>query len=190
MSLVIALRKKDGNFIIGADSQTTYGDLIYHDAKKIWKMEPLGLVICNVGNGRTENLLQNNPDLFTPIVKKGEIDVKYLMTDFTKKLHEYLKSYYNHVDEKDGEYTHGIMGYGNIIIAYKNRAFCIFHDYSISEIETYKAIGCGEPVAIGCLETFLNFTNKSEEQIITETINIVSRTMDGVDRKIRIIHAD
>lgn len=188
MSLVIAIKNDGGNYILGADSQVTYGNLMFHNSSKLHKFEKLNIVIGTVGDLRFSNLIKNNEDLFKDLIKDDKIDKKYLMTEFTKKLCTYLKEYYNDAIRKDDNGTdESVMKRNAFIIAHKDEAFYVFGDYSILEINGVGAIGCADEFALGCIESMLIFSKLDISRIIQETIKMASRIIDGVDSNWNII---
>ena len=189
MSVVVALRdKKTGRFVLGGDSQTTYGSILYHGLEKIYKYEALNLTVGCVGDLRSINLLFNNEELFRPLIKNGKVDREYLVKDFTKKLFEYLKEYINDsIPKDDSGNEKSILFYSDIIIAYKNEAFHLFSNYSVLEVQNYDAVGIGNEASITCLEALDCFSNLSSTDIVSQTIKLVSKNISGIDPTIKII---
>jgi hypothetical protein len=77
--------------------------------------------------------------------------------------------------------------FGSLIMVYKGRIFEVQHNMSLLEIENFTAVGCGDQLASGAATALLSNTNYNPEQIIKETMKIVSQFSCGVSEQCDII---
>lgn len=166
MSLIIAIKEKD-RVVIGADTQTTSGDVYIKcyspNNLKIWNVEKNNLVFAHCGNKRDSNIVKLIKDYEFDGELTFEAVVHSILPRIKKELDEYK---YNVADE------HGnLMFDSKFIVASKNNAFLIDSNGCVLEIENYIAVGNGEDEAL----LLLDFTKekKAEERII-EIIRAVS----------------
>lgn len=76
--------------------------------------------------------------------------------------------------------------FGTFIMVYKNRVFVVQNNLSLLEYDN-TSVGCGEELAKGCIDALQENTELSPEQILTKTMDIVSRYSCGVSRELDII---
>ena len=148
MSLVVAIKDKD-RVVLGADKQASTGGTKDHTNTKIWKLDELpGALIGSVGSARASQIIQ-----YSQIIDKNmlnrEIDTDFVVRVLAPTLANGLRNNGIVVEPADGAKCD--MMPNAFIFAYKNRAWTIWHDLSVSEIDQYFAIGSGSDVARGVL---------------------------------------
>lgn len=148
MSLVIAIKDKD-RIVLGADKQVSTGGTKEHTNTKIWEVEELpGAIIGSVGSARASQIIQYSHVIDKNLVA-GDIDTLFIVKALAPALANSLRNNGIVVDPGDGGKCD--MMPNAFIFAYKDRAWTIWHDLSVSEIEDYFAIGSGSEVARGAL---------------------------------------
>lgn len=148
MSLVVAIKDKD-RIVLGADKQASTGGTKDHTNTKIWKLEELpGAIIGSVGSARASQIIQYSQVIDKNLVTES-IDTPFVVRVLAPTLANGLRNNGIVVDHADGSKCD--MMPNAFIFAYKNKAWTIWHDLSVSEIEDYFAIGSGSDVARGAL---------------------------------------
>lgn len=148
MSLVVAIKDKD-RIVLGADKQASTGGTKDHTNTKIWKLEELpGAIIGSVGSARASQIIQYSQVIDKNLVTEN-IDTPFVVRVLAPTLANGLRNNGIVVDHADGSKCD--MMPNAFIFAYKNKAWTIWHDLSVSEIEDYFAIGSGSDVARGAL---------------------------------------
>ena len=147
MSLVVAIKDKD-RIVLGADKQASTGGTKDHTNTKIWEVEELpGAIIGAVGSARASQIVQ-----YSQVIDKNmigqEIDTEFIVRVLAPTIATGLKANGIVVDSEDAKCD---MMPNAFIFAYKDRAWTIWHDLSVSEINEYFAIGSGSEVARGVL---------------------------------------
>ena len=181
MSLVIAIKDKN-RIVLGADKQTSVGNNKDHLATKIWEVADLpGALMGSVGSVRASQILQ-----YSELIDKnslGEIPTfEFVVRSLVPIIHATLEA--NGVrcaipDEDEGV---SVMMPNCILFAYKDRAWMIWHDFSVTEIEDYLAIGSGSDIAKGVL--FATVDKNPFERIVTAIDAAAETTVyvdDGID---------
>ena len=147
MSLVIAIRDKD-RIVLGADKQGSFGDSKEHTFTKLWDVPDLeGAIMGGVGTARASQILQYAHIIDKNYMSNNEVTTDYIVNVVVPNIIEVLTQ--NGVVCKDER--EGTIIPNNFIFAYKNNAWMIFSDLSVSEIEDTLAIGSGQDVAKGVL---------------------------------------
>ena len=189
MSLVIAIRDKD-RVVLGADKQGSVSDFKDHSCTKIWPVAELpGALMGGVGSARASQIIQ-----FANIIDKNLID-KDISTDFiicslAPTIAEGLKRNGFNLTAKDNDLCELMPN--SFIFAYKDKAWMIWNDLSVTEIGDYLAIGSGADVARGAL-----FATKKEknpfERIVISIDAAAESTLfvdDGIDLLATKSHKD
>lgn len=151
MSIVIAIKTKDG-VVIGADKQTTTGGHIStHISNKVFKSKWSNTAIGMVGERRNNNIITHNiVDLIDPIdiLNKKDLDEEYVVNRIIPRIYNLLVKHY--VIQRDSV----LYDFGSdfIIVSHKN-IFRISGNGSVIEKEDYAAIGCGKELVKGYFET-------------------------------------
>ena len=178
MSLVIAIKDKD-RIVLGADKQASAGGSKDHTNTKIWPVEGLkGAVMGSVGSARVSQIIQ-----YSKIIDKNLIDdsisTDYIICALVPAIAASLKSHGIVLDPASGD-TCPLMP-NAFLFAYKNRAWMIWNDMSVSELEDYLAIGSGAEVARGAL--FATPEKNPFDRIVT-SIDAAAMTTLFVDNDI------
>ncbi len=148
MSLVVAIKDKD-RIVLGADKQASTGGSKDHTCTKIWKLEELpGAIMGGVGSARASQIIQYSQIIDKNLLNK-EINTDFIVRVLAPTLAAGLKANGIVVDASDGAKCD--MMPNAFIFAYKDKAWSIWHDLSVSEIGEYIAIGSGSDVARGVL---------------------------------------
>lgn len=171
MSIVIAKKTKNG-FIFGADSQGTCGSR-KEIVKKIFKSDKEeGLYIGVVGRLRDCQILQVAENLLdVNAIRRETLDENSIISYTVPKLRELLKKEQREAVEKDG------VTYWDscIIIVYKDKAFEIDSDYTVTEVTDFKAIGSPQNFAAGSYEMLKETNSKMSDYDIVK--NIIKTTI-------------
>lgn len=77
--------------------------------------------------------------------------------------------------------------FGSFIMVYKGRIFEVQPNMSLLEVENVISVGCGKDIAHGSITALWQNTNYNSEQIIEETMYIVSQFSCGVSEECDII---
>ena len=146
MSLVVAIKDKE-RIVLGADKQASTGGSKDHTCTKIWKLEELpGAIMGGVGSARASQIIQYSQIIDKNLLNK-EINTDFIVRVLAPTLAAGLKANGIVVDASDGAKCD--MMPNAFIFAYKDKAWSIWHDLSVSEIGEYIAIGSGSDVARG-----------------------------------------
>lgn len=184
MSLVIAIREDD-RVVLGSDRQVSTGGNKDHTSTKIWEVKDLpGAIMGGVGSARASQIIQ-----CSSIVDKNAFDLatgpdtEFIITALAPTIVGNLKM--NGINVGPNKDEDGCTMMPNaFIFAYKDRAWVIWHDLSVIEIEDYFAIGSGADVARGGLGV-LNGMNIDPFKKIVKCIDVAAETTlfvdDGVD---------
>lgn len=179
MSLVIAI-KDNNRIVLGADKQASIGDSKEHTFTKLWDVIGLsGAVMGGVGTARASQILQ-----YWNIIDKNyidendEFDTNYVVNVLTPNIVDALKANGVVVEDERG----GVFIPNSFIFAYKDRAWMIYSDLSVGEIEDTLAIGSGSEIAKGVL--YATKDKSPFERIITSIQAAAENTLyvdDNVD---------
>ena len=183
MSLVVAI--KDGNrFILGADKQaSTYNNKV-HTATKIWETEYENCCIGSVGYARASQVIQYIKGLLDNAgFGKAELDDAFIHLQLPRTIYETLRVHGVIADDPMKEFVLP----NAFFIAYKDRCWKINQDLSVEEVETYDAIGSGEDIAQGVIETALAYGEKNPYMVISHAIDIAAEKTLYVDHEIDFV---
>jgi 20S proteasome alpha/beta subunit len=148
MSLVVAIKDRN-RIVLGADKQASTGGTKDHTNTKIWKLEELpGALIGSVGSARASQIIQYSQVIDKNLITDN-IDTTFVVRVLAPTLANGLRA--NGIVVEAGDGGKCDMMPNAFIFAYKDRAWTIWHDLSVSEIEEYFAIGSGSDVARGVL---------------------------------------
>lgn len=183
MSLVVAIRDK-GRFVLGADKQSSTGFNKDHTSTKIWEVPRLkGAVMGGVGSARASQIIQN-----TPIVDKndvdaiGDINTEWIITSLIPCVITALRN--NGIKCDVPEDGNCVMMPNAFLFAYKENAWMIWNDLSVTEVEEYIAIGSGSDVANGAL--FATPDKNPFDRIVT-AIDAAAETTLYVDNGVDLL---
>ncbi len=148
MSLVVAIKDKD-RIVLGADKQASAGGTKDHTNIKIWEVEELpGALMGGVGSARASQILQYSQVIDKNLLGK-EVDTEFIVRVLVPLIAMHLKN--NGIIIDNSKEAGCDLMPNAFIFAYKDRAWTIWHDFSVSEIDSYLAIGSGSDVAKGVL---------------------------------------
>lgn len=188
MSLVIAVRDKD-RFVLGADKQVSTGDSKNHTSTKIWPLRDLpGAIMGGVGSARASQIIQ-----YSDIVDKNNLQAEpttdFVVCSLAPTIAATLKA--SGVVIGPGESGMCDMMPNAFIFAYKDKAWMIWNDLSVAEIDDYFAIGSGSDVAMGAL--FATKGKNPFDRIVTCIDAAAESTLfvdDGIDVLVTEEHKD
>lgn len=179
MSLVVAVKHKN-RIVLGADKQSSTGGNKNHTSTKIWEVPGLpGAIMGSVGSLRASQVIQYSNIIDKNCIEK-EIDTDFIICSLGQVIAATLKEAGVKFEIED-EGNCPLMP-NSFIFAYKDRAWMIWCDLSVSEIDDYLAIGSGSDVAKGVL--FATPTKNPFERIVTCIEAAAENTLfvdDGID---------
>lgn len=181
MSLVIAIKDKD-RVVLGSDKQASVGDYKNHNNTKIWPVQDLqGAIMGSVGTARASQIIQ-----YSSVVDKNcleninNIDTDFIVNSLAPTIATALKANgFNTDASPDSPCT---MIPNSFLFAYKDKAWVIWNDLSVTELEDYLAIGSGSDVARGVL--YATMDKNPFERIFTSIDAATDSTLfvdDGID---------
>ena len=183
MSLVIAMKDKN-RFILGADKQVSQWNNKLHSATKVWYTEYEGCCIGSVGYARASQVIQYIKGLLNAAgFGKAELDDAFIHLQLPVTLYETLKLHGIIVDDP----TQPFSLPNEFFIAYKDRCWKIGQDLTVIEVEDYDAIGSGQDIAMGVIETSFMYNEKNPYQIITNAIDVSAEKTLYVDHEIEFV---
>lgn len=163
MSLVIAIKDKE-RIVLGADKQMSVGYNKDHTCTKIWEVEELpGTIMGGVGSARANQIIQYAQIIDKNDVKPESFDTGYVITHIVPTIVATLKA--NGIDCSIKENDDTLMIPNVFILAYRDKAWMIWNDLSVTELVEYLAIGSGSDVATGAL--FATKNKNPFERIVT-----------------------
>lgn len=189
MSLVIAIHDKD-RIVLGADKQVSSGDSKDHTITKIWPVAELsGAIMGSVGSARASQIVQ-----YTNIIDKNmlgdDMSTDFVVCSLAPMIAAGLKANGISVEAKDGEFCELMPN--SFIFAYRDKAWMIWNDLSVTEIGDYMAIGSGSDVARGVL--FATKKNKNPFERVVVSIDAAAESTlfvdDGIDLLATKSHKD
>lgn len=184
MSLVVAIKDK-GRIVLGADKQASTGGTKDHTNTKIWKLEELpGAIIGSVGSARASQIIQYSQIIDKNLITEN-IDTTFVVRILAPTLANGLRA--NGIVVEAGDDGKCDMMPNAFIFAYRDRAWTIWHDLSVSEIEDYFAIGSGSDVARGVL--YATPDKNPFERIVT-SIEAAAESTLYVDNGIDLLVTD
>ena len=179
MSLVIAIKDKD-RIVLGADKQASTGTTKDHTNTKIWELEELpGAIIGSVGSARASQIIQYSQIIDKNLLGK-DIDTEFIVRVLAPTIANGLKA--NGIVVDSSENAKCDMMPNAFIFAYEDKAWTIWHDLSVSEIDEYFAIGSGSEVGRGAL--FATPEKDPFSRIVTSIDAAAESTLyvdDGID---------
>ena len=187
MSLVIAIKDKD-RIILGADKQGSLGNRKDHTATKVWEVK--GFDSCamgGVGYARANQIMQYIGGLLDKNMfdENEGIDEEFVVSLLAPTIQATLENYGVSMDGHDPEAQVTIKAMPNtFIFAYKDRAFVIDRDLTVSEVTDYAAIGSGAEIARGSL---YSSKDKNPFQRITEAIEAAALETMFVDDAVEVV---
>ena len=186
MSLVIAIRNKD-RIVLGSDKQTSTGVTKDHTATKIWEVQDLpGAIMGGVGSCRVSQVIQYSNIVDLNDVRENGIDITYVINSLVPYIVGTLKSHGVNCNlktkELDGDESTFIPN--TFLFAYEDRAWMIWNDLSVTELQDYLAIGSGSDVANGAL--FATPEKNPFTRIVT-SIDAAAETTLFVDNGVDIL---
>lgn len=182
MSLVVAIKDKD-RIAIGADKQVSSGDSKDHTITKIWPVEELpGAVMGSVGSARASQIIQY-ANIIDKNLIKGDVDMDFIVCALAPTIAAGLKANGINIDAKEDGVCE--MMPNSFIFAYKDKAWMIWNDLSVTEIGDYLAIGSGSDVARGAL--FATKQNKNPFERIVTSIDAAAESTLFVDNGIDLL---
>ena len=154
MSLVIAIKDKD-RIVFGADKQVSGAGSKSHNTIKIWDVPELpGAIMGGVGSLRASQVIQYSKLIDLNAMadsSSGTIDTSYIITVLVPQIVLQLQSAGVCCIAEDGVEEKTLVLPNSFLFAYEDRAWMIWNDLSVSEIEDYLAIGSASDVAKGVL---------------------------------------
>ena len=188
MSLVLAVKDKN-RVILGSDKQSSIGSTKDHTCTKIWQVPDLpGALMGSVGSARVSQIIQ-----YAYVIDKNafktEPTTEFVITALGPTILNALKL--NGIDLDPGEGANLPIMPNAFIFAYKDKAWMIWNDLSVTEINDYLAIGSGSDVANGAL--FATKGKNPFERIITAIDAAADSTLfvdNGVDLLATIPYKD
>ena len=188
MSLVVAIKDKD-RVVLGADKQVSTGDTKNHTNTKIWSVCDLpGAVMGGVGSARASQVIQ-----YSDIIDKNHLRVEpttdFVICSLAPTIAATLKS--NGIVVEPGEGGLCDLMPNAFIFAYKDKAWMIWNDLSVTEITDYFAIGSGADVARGAL--FVTEDKNPFDRIVSCIDAAAESTLfvdDGIDILVTDEHKD
>ena len=179
MSLVIAVKDND-RVVLGADKQISTGDSKNHTSTKIWQVCDLpGAVMGGVGSARASQVIQ-----YSGIIDKNHLSVEptteFVIQSLAPTIAATLKS--NGVVVEPSENGACDLMPNAFIFAYKDKAWMIWNDLSVTELSDYFAIGSGADVARGAL--YATEGKNPFERIVTSIDAAAESSLfvdDGID---------
>ena len=185
MSLVIAIRDKD-RFILGADKQGSLWNNKEHTATKVWYTEYEGCCIGSVGYARASQIIQYIKGLLDGAgFGRAELDDAFIHLQLPRTLYETLKAHGIIVDDPAQPQPFSLPN--TFLIAYKDRCWKIEQDLTVIEVEEYDAIGSGQDIALGVIETSFMYGEKNPYQIIANAIDIAAEKTLYVDHELDFV---
>lgn len=179
MSLVIAIKDKD-RIVLGADKQVSTGGSKEHTSTKIWEVEELpGAIMGSVGSARASQIIQYASVIDKNMIGK-EVNTDFIICSLAPTIAGGLKANGINTEVKDDDLC--TMMPNSFIFAYKDKAWLIWNDLSVSELTEYFAIGSGSDVAKGAL--FATKKHNPFERIVTAIDAAAESTLfvdDGID---------
>lgn len=150
MSLVIAIKDRD-RVVLGSDKQASVGDYKNHNNTKIWEVQDLpGAIMGSVGTARASQVIQ-----YSSVVDKNcleninNINTDFIVNSLAPTIAAALKANGFNIDSTPDNPCTVLPN--AFLFAYKDKAWMIWNDLSVTELEDYLAIGSGSDVARGVL---------------------------------------
>ncbi len=186
MSVVVAIKYKDGVAIAG-DKQTTWGNIKVDGTVKVKQFDLSNTAIGCVGAARDCDIICSQDGLVdaADVLKRVRIDSKYVITRVVPNIFKILKDNHRIIDER-GIYTM----ISTMMFATSEDMFIITADGGILSKKDFAAIGCGQDLATGFLETIPDihkFTKKQAEKVLEACIKTACKNDVYVNENIDYI---
>jgi hypothetical protein len=158
---VIAGLVCQGKVWLGADSAGVSGsDLTIRKDPKIFRKD--GMLFGFTSSFRMGQLLQYKLEIPKIPMRDHEISLEhYMTTTFVDAVRQCLK---------DGGYAktdNGVETGGWFLVGTRGRLFCVMGDFQVGEnLASYNAIGCGDDLALGSLDTTQGLDMHPRERIL------------------------
>jgi ATP-dependent protease HslVU (ClpYQ) peptidase subunit len=189
MSVVVAV-KHNGIVYLGADSQISSSKSKFSFSNvnnyKIWRYHkfPESCLFGGVGSLRDINLIKVSDGLLNENnVLKGTIDFKYIVENLVDNMFDTLRNKDRLVKDSDELYRMS-SGY---LFSFNSNLYEIGSDGSVIDINDFTAIGSGQDIAIGSLNTT---EEKTPVERIVHAIEASCKTNLYVNYPIIIMRSD
>jgi len=176
MSVVVAIKDND-KIWVGCDSQVTRGysikSTLSSSQRKIWRASDEDeLVMGLVGSLRDLNILSTAEEWIEELSKlKNEIDFKYIVRKVVPKIFKELNSF-GRMKIKDNIWFID----SNVTFAYKDNAYRINGDGSVTEIDDILADGSGYEL---CLGTWNGLKDNKEMSIKDKLVQVIKSACES-----------
>jgi len=179
MSLIVAVKDKN-RYVLGADKQSSAGGNKDHSATKIWEVRNCqGIVMGGVGSARATQIIQYSNIIDLNCLSRG-CTTEYIVCSVVPEIVSALEMHGISCSPNPDDKTKIIPN--AFLIAIDDKAWVIWHDLSVIEVENYFAIGSGSDVATGAL--YATKDKNPFERIVTCIDAAAETTLfvdDGVD---------
>lgn len=191
MSVIVAVKDND-RFILGSDMQITCGDSKTHDAIKIWNVPGLdGAIMGGVGLNRASQILQYKQFLDrNDFQDEEDINTAFIVNSVTPCIVQALTDGGVSTAVSPSDATAQVMLPNSFIFAYKDKAWLIYNDLSVSEITDTYTIGSGSEIAKGVLFAATEYGEKNPFKKISMSIDAAATNTTGVDNNIDFLTTD
>ena len=194
MTIVIALRdEKNERIILGADSQSTQGQLIHKGSSKIFSipidmMDEYGRIISRKeihigfsGNMFFHTFLEYGFDI--PKMKYDEDFIEYLYKAFFPTIQENATAQ-QLVEVQDNQIDTG----SSLIMVFEGNIYHIQYNLGVNLLDDdFLIVGSGYEVALGSLCTNLKYHSKSDyEEIVKQAILVTGENTIYCDENVQI----
>lgn len=146
-----------------------------------------GAIMGSVGSARTSQIIQYSPIIDKNLISRSGIATDYVICAVVPAIIACLKANGIVIEAAPGDMCP--MMPNAFIFAYKDKAWMIWNDFSVSEIDEYLAIGSGSDVARGAL--FATPDKDPFERIVTSIDAAATTTLfvdDGIDLLVTVSH--
>lgn len=195
MSIVIAKRKPNGNFLIGSDSQiTTMGQRKEIDPGcKLFNPDGnRDILVGIVGSLRDANIIHSMEELLDySDIRRESLTVKSLVDHTVKKIQDKLKEQGRLVVDQ-GQW----LWDSSIVIAHKDKCFIINSDFCVQEVKDFIAIGAPSEYAYGAKKALDSYISGRKLkpmiplELVTNLIDMTIQLTNTVDYPICIGETD
>ncbi len=164
MSVVVAIKNKD-HVLVGCDGQLTYGytksNLTIQ--KKIWKpTDDKNIVMGLVGTLRDANILSVAEGWVDELTElKNSVDLKYVIKNIIPKVFMEIECQ-GRLNIKDGIKSMA----SNITFAYKDKAYGIYSDGAVIEMDDIIADGSGFRLCLGAWNNLKDKDISAREKLV------------------------
>lgn len=161
MSVVVAIKYRDG-VAIAADKQATGYHTKDNNVNKIAHYKQSNTAIGVVGYLRDCNVMfiQNGLQDAIDVLEKKKVDFKYVVSKIVPNIFAILGRH-KRIVEEDG--VQNMLS--TMLFCTHDNIYTIYHDGGVVERDKWAAIGCGEDLVSGFLETIKNFDKLTKEAV-------------------------